>query len=758
MSRASKQMPASRRANRTVLFRTFVLMALCGVGLFVPLGMKLYDIQIVNHDKYERMAVEQQTRNTVISPLRGTIFDRNYKTLAVCASVDTVFISPVDIESEDQAQLVARGLSEILDVDYETIYAKTQKKDRQYEEIRKKVEKDLADRVRTFISDNKLQQIVYVTPDSKRYYPNGNFASHVLGFVSDDNQGLDGVEAVYDESLKGTPGRVVAARDAKNRVMPFQYEKHYDAQDGLGVVLTLDETMQHFLENHLQTALVENDVRNKAAGIVMDVKTGEILAMDTRYGYDPNEPRTLTDPAALDTLSGLEGEERSALLKDALLAQWRNKIVNDTYEPGSTFKIITAAVALEEKAVSLDDTFFCTGSIMVPGWNRPIHCHKLAGHGAETFVQGVQNSCNPVFITVAQRVGQTRFYDYFRAFGFTEKTGVDLPGESGSVFHSQEAFHEDTVALSTYAFGQTFNITPIQLITAVSAVANGGSLMKPHIVRELTDDQGRVVRSIQPEAVRQVISGETSRTLCEILESVVSKGTGINAYVKGFRIAGKTGTSQKRDPATHEYMSGKYVVSFVGFAPADDPQVAVLVLLDEPMYGPPNLRTGGGMAAPVVGRIMSDILPYINVAPQYTPEEAATLEITVPTVSGLPVAEAEQLLKDREIGYSVKGRGDMVSAQVPAAGAQVPGTAEIILYLGDAQPPESVTVPDVVGMTAERANRALVNAGFYMRAMGATTAVGGGTIVAAHQSVAANTQAPPGATIEVEFFDTSLRD
>ncbi|MDR0381192.1 MAG: PASTA domain-containing protein [Oscillospiraceae bacterium] len=757
MLKASKQLPASRRANRTVLFRTFVLMALCGVGLFVPLGMKLYDIQIVNHDKYERMAVEQQTKNTVISPLRGTIFDRNYKTLAVCAGVDTVFISPADIETEDQAQRIARGLSEILDVDYDVIYEKTQKKNRQYEEIRKKIEKDLADRVRTFISDNDLQGIVYVTPDSKRYYPNGNFASHVLGFVGDDNQGLDGVEAIYDESLKGTPGRVVAARDARNRVMPFQYEKHYDAQDGLGVVLTLDETMQHFLENHLQTALVENDVRNKAAGIIMDVKTGEILAMDTQYGYDPNEPRALTDPAVIDALTGLEGEERSALLKDALLTQWRNKIVNDTYEPGSTFKIVTTAVALEENAVSLNDTFFCQGSIMVPGWSKPIHCHKLSGHGEESFLQGVQNSCNPVFITVAQRVGQTRFYDYFRAFGFTEKTGVDLPGESGSVFHSRDAFHEDTVALSTYAFGQTFNITPIQLITAVSAVANGGNLMKPHIVRELVDDQGRVVRSIQPEIVRQVISAETSRTVCEILESVVSVGTGRNANIAGYRIAGKTGTSQKRDPETHEYMPGKYVVSFVGFAPADDPQVAVLVLLDEPMYGPPNLRSGGGMAAPVVRRIMSDILPYIGIAPQYTPGEGVAPEITVPSVSGLPVADAEQLLKDRDIPYSVVGQGDTVSAQTPAAGAQVPESAEIILYLGDERPPESATVPNVVGMTAEKANRALVNAGFYMRAVGATTAVGG-TIAAAGQSVEAGTQAPPGTTIEVEFLDTSLRD
>lgn len=752
----AKEMTPSRRADRTVLLRTFFLMALCGVGVFIPLVIQLYQIQIVRHDELEQKAVQQQTKDTTISPLRGAIYDRNYNTLAVNASVETVTIEPRKIKDDAQARFVTQGLSDLLDVDYDGLYEKTQKKESAYEKVKEKIEKELADRVRVFISENKLQEIVFVSPDYKRYYPNGNFASHVLGFVGSDNQGLDGVELIYDQTLEGTPGRIIAARDPGGLTVPFQYEKYYDAQDGLSVVLTIDETMQHLLEKHLQTAVIENDVRNKAAGIIMDVKTGEILAMDTQNGYDPNEPRTLTDQNGLAELSGLEGEERSEFLKNALYAQWRNKTVVDTYEPGSTFKIITTSIALEEKAVGLDDPFYCKGSIMVPGWGKPIHCHKRAGHGAENFVEGVQNSCNPVFITVALRVGRQKFYEYFKAFGLTEKTGVDLPGESGSVYHSWASFNQNDVSLATYAFGQNFRITPIQLITAVSAVANGGKLMKPHIVRELVDAQGNVAKSVEPEVVRQVISEETSKTVCDILEKVVSVGTGRNACVNGYRICGKTGTSQKRNPATNEYYSGIYTVSFIGFAPADDPQIAVLVLLDEPMYGPANLRTGGGMAAPVVGRIMADVLPYMGIEPQYAEGEAAGVEISIPSVTGLSVADAEKILKEKNIKYRTRGEGDVVGEQVPAAGAQVPGTAEVVLFLGSERA-GTVKVPDVIGKSAEEANRILTNAGLYMRATGATS-VTGNSVTARIQSVAADTEAPQGTVVEVEFRDDSLRD
>ncbi|MDR3206909.1 MAG: PASTA domain-containing protein [Oscillospiraceae bacterium] len=751
----AEEMSHARRANRTVLFRTILLMSLFGVALFVPLFVKLYSIQIIKHDLYEKQAVEQQTRDDIISPVRGTIYDRNYKPLAVSASVETVFLEPVSIVDDAQAMLIARNLSEILGVDYDETYAKAKKADRYYEEVKKNLEKPEADLVRAFIAEHDLQKAVRITPAYKRYYPDGNFAAHIIGFTNSDGDGVEGVERVYNTDLKGTAGRIITAKDAKGITMPFQYEKYYDAQNGLNLVLTIDETLQGFLENHLKTAVVENEVKERAAGIIMDVKTGEILAMDTQNGYDPNTPRTLTDPEMQALIDSLSGDEQTEAFKSALYAQWRNKIVADTYEPGSTFKIITTAVALEEKAVKLDDQFYCHGSITIPGWGKPINCARRAGHGAETFVQGVQNSCNPVFVEVAERVGPETFYNYFQAFGFTQKTGIDIPGESGSVYHTRKDFN--TVALAAYAFGQTFNITPIQLITAVSAVANGGNLMKPHLVKGFTDSEGNLVKTVEPETVRQVISAETSKQVCEILESVVSVGGGKNAYVAGYRIGGKTGTSQKRDPDTHEYMVGRYVTSFVGFAPADDPQVAVLVLLDEPMYGPANLRTGGGMAAPVVGRILSDVLPYLQIEPQYTSEELAGIQITVPTLSGLSVSDAEQMLKNQNIQYRVIGEGEMVTQQMPAPGARVPGTAEVILYVGGDISIQMTQAPDVNGKTAEQANELLTNAGLYMHARGATAA-GGSGVVAYRQDIPTGTEVPVGTVVEVEFRDLNTSD
>ena len=750
-----KKMSFSRRANRTVLFRTFLLMALFGVGIFVPLFLQLYQIQIVKHDFYKKGAVDQQTRDTVISPVRGAIYDRNYKPLAVCASVETIFISPASIDDQFQALLIARELSTLLDVDYNDLYARTQKKDRYYEIVKKKVEKDQADPVRAFVAENGLESAVYIVPDYKRYYPNGNFLSHVLGFVDEDNAGLDGLEKVYEEELKGTSGRIISVRDGRGKSMPFQYEKFFDAEDGLNVVTTIDASIQSFVEKHLKTAVVENQVQSRAAAIVMDVKTGEILAMDTQNGYDPNAPREITDEWLRSQIEELSGEEKDQVVKDALLAQWRNKTVVDTYEPGSTFKIITAAIALEEKVVSPDDQFYCSGSIKVPGWSKPIHCHKRAGHGAENFVQGVQNSCNPVFISVAQNVGTEKFYDYFKAFGFTEKTGIDILGESNSVYSSWKNFN-NIVTLSTYSFGQTFNVTPIQLITAVSAVANGGHLMKPHLVKEYTDNENNVVKTVEPQVVREVISSETSRQVCEILETVVSVGTGKNAYVAGYRIAGKTGTSQKRDPNNpNEYMPGKYVVSFVAVAPADNPQIALLVLLDEPMAGPPNLRSGGNMAAPLAGRILADVLPYMQIEPRYTEAELEMVEITVPAVSGLSLADAEKILGD--LKYKTVGEGETVVRQMPSSGARVPGTAEILLYLDEQAEVQTVRVPDVSGMTAKRAGQTLQDAGLYMHASGATAATGA-EITAYSQSIAAGEKTPVGTVIDVEFRDTNLRD
>lgn len=750
----SKQKSAAR-SSRSNLIRTVFMMLLCGVFLFVPLGMQLYNIQITQHDFYEQKAVEQQTRDTVITPARGTIYDRNMTPLAVSASVETVFIAPAEIKSDEQAEVIARGLSQLLDVEYEKVLAKTKKKNSYYETVKTKIEKELADQVRKFVIDNKLKGI-HLEADTKRYYTNANFASHIIGFVRSDNVGAEGIEALYEPFLKGTPGRVIAAKNAKGTDMPFNYEKYYDAENGQGVVLTIDETVQHFLERHLETAMVENEVTERAAGIVMNVKTGEILAMATKPDYDPNNPRSVTDEEILKQMSLASEEDKNKLLREAQLAMWRDKPVVDSYEPGSTFKIITTAVALEEKVVSLNDRFFCGGSIRVPGWSQPIGCWKHAGHGSETFAEGVQNSCNVVFVNVGQRIGAETFYKYMEAFGFMDKTGVDLPGEAKGIVTDYSTFSQSLVPVSVYSFGQTFKITAMQLITAVSAVANGGKLMEPHIVRELVDQDGTVTQTFEPKVVRQVISEETSKQVCALLESVVTEGTGKNAYVKGFRIGGKTGTGEKRDlPA--EQRDGNYVVSFVGIAPADDPEIAVLVLLDHPVGKSKNMRTGGQMVAPVVGRIMADVLPYLGVQPVYSAEELSGVDITTPSLSGMTRDAAVKLLNEKKLKYRTVGDGDTVTDQVPAVGAKVPNTAEIVLYLGAEKPEGSVKVPNVNGMSAERANAAITNAGLYMKATGATS-THGSSIVAVKQNVAEGAAVQRGSVIEVEFRDLNALD
>lgn len=750
----------SQQANRSVLIRTAILMVMFGVAIFVPVALKLYQVQIIDHEKYQEKAVQQQTSDTKITPARGTIYDRKMKTLAVSASVNNVKVDPSKIDLEkDDLNAISKGLAEILDLDAEEIadkIIKNKEAKRAYVAIKKQIEREEAEKVLEFIEKNKYGRFLGLEPATKRYYPYGNFASNTIGFVSSDGVGLEGLELRYNEQLTGTPGRIVSTRESKGTALPQEYEKYYDASSGLNMVLTLDETIQHFLEKHLATAVIENEVAKRAMGIVMDVKTGGILAIATVPSFDLNNRTEITDPAIQEQLAGLEGEELTAKRNEALVAQYRNKAVSDTYEPGSTFKIITAAIALEEKVVSLTDRFNCAGSIKVAGWGKPMSCHKKIGHGAQSFLEGVQNSCNPVFITVGLRVGRQKFWDYMHAFGFYEKTNVDIPGESNSVIHSWESYNLSDVTLATYSFGQTFAITPIQLITATSAVANGGKMMQPHIVSAFTDASGAVVEEVEPTVIRQVISEETAQLVCEALESVVSNGTGHNAYVAGYNIAGKTGTSQdsRLDP---ELRVGKYVVSFMGFAPADDPQVAVLIALDQPMAGPVILRSGGNMAAPVVGRIMADILPYIGVKPQYSADDVAGRELQVPTLKDFTVEEAIKTLKDLGFTCRTVGEGETVIDQLPIAGVIVPATAEIVLYTESQKPDTQVKMPDVIGKSPEQVNRMITDAGLYLRVSGATNNYSS-AIVAAMQDVPAGTMVDIGHVVSVEFRDTSMRD
>jgi len=723
--------------------RLMTLIVLLGIVCFIVIGVRLFNLQVTNYQFYQDKAVEQQTRDKIVMPQRGTIYDSNLKPLAMSATAEMVTLEPVKIDDAEQGELIARTLSEILDLDYDTVLKKAQKKS-SYEIIKRGVEKDTTDKIREFIKENKLDSI-YMVEDSKRYYPYGNFASRIIGFVGTDNQGLDGIEAVYDSKLSGTPGRIITAKNAKGDDMSSGYEKYYDAQNGDGIVLTIDEVVQHFLEKNLEIAHQDNRLAKQATGIIMNVKTGEILAMSSKPDYDPNDPWTISDEGIMAEIDGLSGDERSEAIKEARTEQWRNMAVQDAYEPGSTFKIITSAMALEEGSFSNDSTFYCGGSIMVEGWPKPIGCWKAGGHGTQTFAQAVQNSCNPAFVRIGQAVGNSKFKEYFTAFGLMEKTGIDLPGEATGIFFSDSSFN--LVELSVAAFGQTFKITPIQLITAVAAAANGGNLIKPHLVKQIIDADGNVKETVEPTVIRQVISKENSKQLCKILESVVKDGTGKNAYVSGYRVGGKTGTSVKTDIQNQTGQTDLRIASFCGIAPADDPEIAVLVLLDEPQV---IQKTGGITAAPVVGRIMADVLPYLGVEAQYTADELALKDINIPLLTGMTLSDAEKTLSGKSINYEIVGDGSTVTDQVPAAGATVPSTAKVILYMDGEKPNNPIELPDLIRLTPTQVKNQLDKLGLYIKTTGAT---GNGNIVVTKQTPSAGQTVYAGDVITIEFTD-----
>jgi stage V sporulation protein D (sporulation-specific penicillin-binding protein) len=737
--------------------RVMILAGIFGFAMFVPLGWKLYDVAIAQHEELEKKAVEQQLQSFPISVGRGAIYDRNRNILAVSASVETVCISPLDIEKDKNAAekkaIIADGLSSILDVDRGFIAERMEMTHRRNEIIKKQVEREKANEIRAFIAEHNLYRMVFLEPDSKRYYPNGSFAANVIGFVNADNAGSMGIEALYNKYLSGQPGRTVRARTGRSQTMPNQYEMLYDALEGYDLVLTIDETIQHFAEKHLETAVIENEVAERGCVIVMDPNTGGILAMATKGDFDLNEPREIADSFTREWLQTLDGESYNSELSNAQQRQWRNKAVNDTYEPGSVFKIFTSAMAIEENLYNLETASFgCDGTIEAGG--HTIRCHKIGGHGQQTFLESLTHSCNPAFVTIGNKMGPQKFYDYMRAFGFLDKTGIDLQGEAMSIVAPYSTFSRQASAQAVYSFGQTFKVTPIQMITAVSAVANGGVLMTPYVLSQVTDADGRVVEKNDPTPVRHVISAETSAVMRRYMEECVNQGTGSNAYVKGYQVAGKTGTSQKRDiPNANDL--GLYVVSFAGFAPSHDPQVAILVMLDEPGLNR-SQRMGGYMAAPVAGRILADVLPYLNVVPQYKPEEAMSEDITVPFVKKSSVADAVKAAEKNGLKTLVLGSGDVVTDQLPAAGARVPKATEMILYTEGNKPADIVTVPDVTGKTPEQANALLTNAGVFMRPIGAQPAQGV-ALTAAWQEFRGQ-EVPYGTVVAVEFRSTDVSD
>ena len=796
---------AARRANQVIRTRTVLVMALLGVVTFGALFLKLFNLQIRQHDELQEKAVAQQTRSTVITASRGTIYDRNGHPLAVSATAENVFVDPKGLQQylEEQAErgntevrdaeYIARGLSRILEVDEETILEKMEKTSSAYEIVKKRVDQEVADEVRKFINGeiddegNQLTTVnddgetvlisdpdkspvrvhgVYMEPDSKRYYPNGTLAANVLGFVNNDNVGGVGLEAKYDSVLQGTAGLTITARDNNGNDMLYQYEQYYDAENGNSLVLTLDRGVQAALEKGLSSMTSKFNAAKGGTGIIMDVNSGAILAMASYPTYDPNSYGTLYDEKLQSQLDSqlaklaqnradYETEEDyqaavSAAKSSVLSSQWRNKCIDSTYEPGSTFKPITLATALEEGVVDMNTTFNCTGSITVQGWGRPINCSKRAGHGLQTLKVATGNSCNPAFVTMGLKIGTETYYKYLTSFGLMEKTGVDMIGEVAGIFADEESFNSNVVSLASYAFGQTFNVTPLELIRAQAATINGGYLYTPYVVEQVLDDSGAVVEQHESVPVRQVISEETSAKVRECLEWVVSDGGGRNGQVAGYRIGGKTGTADKTG-------TNDVVVSFMCFAPADDPQIIMLLTMDTPSRTTGTAVFGGTMVAPAASSIMSEVLPYLGIEPEYTAEELAGADITVPNVVGMTLEDAKTRLSNAGFACTTVGDGATVTDQTPAGGAIVPNNASIILYLGAEKPDTPCTVPNVAGKSASEANKALTNAGLIMRASGATTS-SSGNVHAITQDVSAGTQVPAGTVVTVQFGDNSLLD
>ncbi len=752
--------------NRMMLRRTLFLLSVCGIAAFLVLGARLYQIQIVQHDEYEAAAIAQQVRETTVSAARGTIYDRNGVVLAMSAGVDTVYISPAEIERYDEdKEAIARGLSEILGVDYETILKKAGNTNSWYEVVARKVEEDVAEQVRQFKSDGGYVGIK-IESDTKRYYPNGSMAAHVIGFVGLDNTGLGGIESRYDSVLSGESGYVMRSTTAAGTDMLYSsYEDYVDASDGDSISLTIDAVIQNYVEKHLAQAVEDYDIQNGAAAICMEVDTGAILSMVSLGNFDLNDYQTISAEAEAEISSIAQSEdEYNELYALAQQQQWRNKAISDTYEPGSTFKIITLAMALEEGVVSENSSFYCGGSMNVLGRGTPLKCWKHGGHGSQTLTQAVQHSCNVAFVNIGQLVGEEKFYEYAEGFGFIErtadtsqqltaKTGIDLGGESGSIWWSEDVFcnPENLSQLAAASFGQTFNITPIQLITAVSACVNGGNLMKPYLVQSISDSEGNLISQTEPELVRKVISEDTSAAVCRILEQVVGdqvEGTGHNAYVAGYRIGGKTGTSTK----TTKEISGEkeYIVSFIGFAPADDPEIAILVLLDDPSSESGIYISGGQMAAPVVGKMMADILPYLGVEPEYSDSELAAADRAVPDVSGMSLTEARSALTEAGLNCRVIGEGDTVTDQLPRAGAVIASGSEVLLYAGQSPSPVEETMPDLRGLSYEAAIEKLRGLGLYVTAGNGVTDAQSELI--SGQSIAPGENVEHGTVIEVTLY------
>ena len=738
-----------RRANRIIQTRSFVLMILMGVVMFVLLFFRLFDLQITRHEELQGKAVNQQTRRTVVTANRGTIYDAGGNILAISSSAETIILSPLEIDNavndtEDPVswtkESLAAGLAEILGKDASAIRKRMDNVKSQYEVIQLRADEDTAAKVRSYVDENKIAG-VHLVADTKRYYPYGSLAAQVIGFVGDENTGLYGLEAYYEKELEGQSGLVISSKDQAENDMLYTYEQYFAAKNGSDLTLTLDTTIQYYLEKGIESMVDKFSAANGASGIVMDAKTGGILAMASYPNYDLNDFLTVSDQTLQERI-----EREESTVADMQLLQWRNKALNDTYEPGSTFKILTLSAALEEGVVDKTTTVNCGGSVNISGYT--IHCSNKNGHGLQTLVQSVGNSCNPAFINYGLRIGSETFYEYMRSFGLMNTTGIDLGGEAVGVFAADSSFTQ--LDLACYAFGQNFTVTPLALIAAQAACVNGGYLHTPYLVERITDSDGNVTYRHDDTPVRQVISEQTSATVRECLEYVVASGTGKNGQVAGYRIGGKTGTADKGQ-------TGDVVVSFLCFAPADDPQVIMLITMDTPSRATGTYVSGGNMVAPTASTVMAEILPYLGVEPSYSAEELLGMDTTVPNVIGMSVEEAKAKLKDRALSYKIVGDGETITDQTPAGGAIIPGKSSVILYVGEEKSTDKCVVPHLIGKTPSEANTTATAAGLLIRFSG-TTGSESSSVRVLSQSIDEGTEVEAGTVITVQLGDTSVTD
>lgn len=734
--------PAQRLRQRTAIL--ILLILVLGFGAAV---LRLTYLTTVQSSELQESAVDLQLADTTVSAKRGTIYDANGNVLAESASVWQVVMSPVNFKNDKQRQAAAKGLSEIFDLEYNDVLDDT-KQQSHYVVVKRRIESDEREKVLELIDtlkkDYSCSGVIQLLDDYKRYYPKNSLASSVIGFTGSDDQGLEGIEYEYDSYLSGTPGRIITAQNARGTDMPFRYEQNVESEDGNNVYLTIDETIQSICEKYMQKGVEDNNVLNKGVCIAMDVNTGAILAMVTTDGYDLNNPYELSakDKKKIkSTPKKKQAEAESAALSN----MWRNKAVADTYMPGSVFKMCVASAALEENLVNEKTSFTCTGSILVEG--ETIHCSNIAGHGTQNFVEVISNSCNPAFIQIGQMLGAGKFRQYYQGFGFSDKTGIDLPGEAEDSFWKEGKM--GGVDLAVASFGQNFTITPIQMITACAAVSNGGYVVQPHVVSKITDSKGNVIKTVDKKVKRQVISDDTSKKMNEYLEYNTERQGAAAGYISGYKVAGKTGTTEKRGVTKFESsFSEDYISSFCGYAPADDPQIAMLVFFDTPDG---DAYYGSQVSSPVFINIMSEVLPYLDVKTSYTDEELGYVDASAGDYTGVSVDEAKTAVEADGFTATVKGNGSTVISQIPTVSSGLQKGGSIVLYTDSNSQSETVSVPSLIGLSPDEVNNVASAYGLNVSFSGATTSSG----TSSSQNIEAGTSVSPGTVITVSFADSS---